>query len=327
MSQIVTNPERAAQPDADALPAQPETEMTETTYHIPWHAGLFDKVFMAFVYLFIVVFALLCLIPFWLVISASFTPEASLRLEGFQLIPPELTLSAYRFVLEGEQVFRSYSITIIVTVVGTVLGMGITTPFAYVLASKKAKYANFLAFMTYFTMIFGGGLIGIYILVTRWLGLKDNLWAMILPYLMNPFYAFILVAYFRSLPQEILDAATIDGANDIVIFFRIAVPLAKPAIASVALFYALRYWNDWWLPLLFIDDPNMHSLQMMIRKVFSEVNAANYIGSENMIIQEALPTYGVRMVTAILTTGPIILLYPFIQRYFVKGITLGAVKG
>lgn len=288
---------------------------------------LFDRGFMTFIYGFILLFVVLCVFPFLLIISASFTPEANLRLEGFRLIPSALSLYSYEFVLSGQQVFRSYFITVTVTTVGTLLGMSVTTPFAYVMASKKAKYANFLSFMTYFTMIFGGGLIGTYILVTRWLGLKDNLWAMILPYLVNPFYAFILVAYFRTLPSEITDAATIDGANDVVIFWRIALPLAKPAIASVALFYALRYWNDWWLPLLFIDDPSLHSLQMMIRRVFSMVNAAQYINSTNVVMQQEIPTYGVQMSTAILTIGPIILLYPFVQRYFVKGMTIGAVKG
>lgn len=298
-----------------------------TDYHVPRYAGLFDRFFTGFVYVFILLFVLISLFPFLLVISASLTPEASLRINGFQLIPQEISTYSYEFVLAGNQVFRSYAITVIVTTVGTVLGLSITTPFAYVMASRKAKYSNFLSFMTYFTMIFGGGLIGIYILMTNWLGLKDNLWAMILPYLVNPFYAFILVAYFRTLPPEIIDAATIDGANDIVIFLRIAVPLATPAIASVGLFYALRYWNDWWLPLLFIDDPNLHSLQMMIRKVFSLVNAAQYINSNNLVIQQEIPTYGVQMATAILTIGPIILLYPFVQRYFVKGMTIGAVKG
>ncbi len=292
-----------------------------------WRSGIFDRLFKFLVYGFILFFVIACLVPFLLVISGSFSTEASLRLYGFQLLPVEFTTYSYQFVLSGNQVFRSYSITVFVTTIGTVLGMAITTPFAYVMASRKAKYANFLSFMTYFTMIFGGGLIGTYILVARWLDLKDNLWAMILPYLVNPFYAFVLVAYFRTLPQEIIDAATIDGANDIVIFYRIALPLAKPAIASVALFYALRYWNDWWLPLLFIDDPSLHSLQMMIRKVFSLVNAAQYINSTNVVFDQDIPTYGVQMSTAILTIGPIILFYPFVQRYFVKGMTIGAVKG
>jgi putative aldouronate transport system permease protein len=294
---------------------------------IAWYTGIFDKLFMAFVYLFVLVFAWICLLPFLLIVSASFTPEANLRLEGFGLIPSNVSIYSYEFVLSGQQVYRAYANTLFVTIAGTVLGMVITTPFAYVMASRKAKYAGFLAFITYFTMIFGGGLVGFYILVTRWLGLKDNMLAIILPYLLNPFFAFILVAYFRTLPAELNDAATLDGANDAMIFWKIAVPLGKPAIASVTLFYALRYWNDWWLSLLFIDNENLHTLQMMIRKVYATVNAAQYVGASNLVIREEVPTYGVQMSTAVLTIGPIIFFYPFIQRYFIKGMTIGAIKG
>jgi putative aldouronate transport system permease protein len=294
---------------------------------VSWQTSLADKLLTGFIYISVILFAWLCLFPFLLILSASFTPEANLRLEGFQLIPSAFSTYAYEFVLSGKQVFRSYTNTLVVTAVGTLLGMAITVPFAYVLASRKAKLARFLAFMTYFTMIFGTGLVGFYILMTRWLGLKDNMLAIILPYLLNPFYAFILVAYFRTLPQELIDAATIDGANDAIIFWKIAVPLGKPAIASVTLFYALRYWNDWWLSLLFIDDERLHTLQMMIRKVYATVNAAQYVGASNLVIREEIPTYGVQMSTAILTIGPIIFFYPFLQRYFVKGMTIGAVKG
>lgn len=308
---------------ADSLP-QPQSLTPPKSAR---QVDLFDRIFMLMVYTVITVFALFCVIPFLLVVSASITPEADLRQYGFQLIPPAISFYSYEYVLQGRQVLTSYTVTVTVTVLGTAIGMAVTVPFSYVLASKKAKYARFLSFMTYFTMIFGGGLIGTYILITRWLGLKDNILALILPYLLNPFYAFILVSYFRTLPQELIDAATIDGANDIVIFWRIALPLAKPAVASVALFYALRYWNDWWLTLLFIDNPSLHGLQTMIRQIFSAANAAQYLNSTNVVMDQNIPTYGVQMSTVILTIGPIILLYPFVQRYFVRGLTLGAVKG
>lgn len=292
------------------------------------YAGFTDWAFIIFVHLFIVAFVVVCLLPFWLVLIGSFTKEPTLRLNGFQLFTTDLSLDAYEYVFKGGQVYTSYRVTIFTTVVGTLLSMLVTTPYAYVLASKRAKFSNALSFMTYFTMIFGGGLLGTYILIANWLDLKDKVWALIFPYLLNPFYAFILVAYFRNLPEEIIEAAIIDGANDFGIFWRIAFPLAKPVVASVTLFTALRFWNDWWLSLLFIDSHELHTLQMMIRQLQSAINAAQYINSGQAIITtELVPAYGVRMATVVLTIGPIILAYPFLQRYFVKGMTVGAVKG
>lgn len=290
------------------------------------YAGFEDRLFLFAVFLFLIAFVLMCVLPLWLVISASFTPEPLLRQHGFQLIPSELTLEPYTYIFSGRQIIQSYGVTLTVTGLGTFLAMLITTPLAYLMASKKARYSPAISFMVYFTMIFGGGLIGLYILMSSWLNMRNTLWVMILPYLINPFFTFILVAYFRTIPQELTEAAIIDGANDWVIFWRIALPLAKPAIASVALFYALRYWNDWWLSLLFIDNPSLHSLQVMIRQLHSQVNAAQYIQGSNIDLGP-LPAIGVRMATVVLTIGPIVLLYPLVQRYFIKGMLIGAVKG
>jgi multiple sugar transport system permease protein/putative aldouronate transport system permease protein len=291
------------------------------------YAGFADRAFAVFIHTFIIGFVVASFIPLLLVVSGSFSSEAALRLNGFKLWPQDFTLSTYQYVFAGRQIITSYSVTLTVTFMGTLLGMIITTPLAYVMASRGTLLSRPLSFMVYFTMIFGGGLIGLYILVANWLGLRNNLWAMILPYLVNPFYAFILVAYFRTIPIEIKEAAIMDGADDWVIFWRMAVPLAKPAIASVSLFYALRYWNDWWLSLLFIDDPRLHSLQVMIRQLHSTINAEQYIQGSGLATGGAVPALGIQLATVVLTIGPIVLLYPFVQRYFVKGMTLGAVKG
>nr|WP_230986548.1 carbohydrate ABC transporter permease [Cohnella fermenti] len=286
-----------------------------------------EKLFVVFLYAFSGLFALLCFLPFWLVFINSFAAESAIKKHGYQLIPHDFTLYSYQFVMQGKQVASSYGVSVTVTVVGTLLALLITAMYAYVLAHPKAKYRNILSFLTYFTMIFGAGLVGFYILIANWLHLKDTLWALILPYLLNPFFAFIMVSFYRTLPYEINEAATVDGANELRIFFRIILPISKPVLATVALFYALQYWNDFFLALLFIDDYKLHPLQMMIRQLISNINISAYVGGSQTTYTQPLPTYGAQLATVCLTIGPIFLLYPFVQRFFVKGITIGALKG
>lgn len=285
-----------------------------------------DTILKAFIYISIVIVALLCFIPFWIVFINSFASEGAIMQNGFTLIPSEFSIDAYKFILRGAQVWRSYGITIFVTVVGTALAVMVSTMLAYLIASPKVKYRNVIGFMTYFTMIFGSGLVGFYIMIASWLNLKDNILAMILPYVVNPFYVFILVSFFRDLPQELSESAMIDGANDMITFFKIALPVSKPVIATVSLFYALVYWNDWWLALLFIDDYQKQPLQMMIRKLMANVNMAQYVGGTTNY-GAVIPTMGIQLAIVCITIGPIILLYPFVQKYFVKGIMIGSVKG
>ncbi|MCD9020722.1 carbohydrate ABC transporter permease [Cohnella sp. NL03-T5] len=288
---------------------------------------MLEKGFVIGIYLFVILFAILSVIPFWLVVINSFASESTIKLHGMQLFPKEFSLFSYQYTMAGKQIMSSYLVTIIVTVAGTCLAVLITSMYAYVLAHPKVKYRKILSFMTYFTMVFGAGLVGFYILIASTLGLKDTLWALILPYMLNPFFAFIMVSFFRTLPYEINEAATIDGANDLSIFFRIIIPISKPVIATVSLFYALQYWNDFYLALLFIDDHNLHPLQIMIRQIISNVNISSYVGGSQTNYSQAVPTYGVQLATVCLTIGPIIFLYPFVQRFFVKGITIGALKG
>ncbi len=285
-----------------------------------------EKAFLVLVYIVLVLFAFFCLIPFWLVVAAAFTPEQQLATYGFSIIPHSLTTYAFGYILHGRQVGLSYVVSITVTVAGTALALAVTVPFAYVV-SRPIWLARPLAFLSYFTMVVGSGLVGFYILVANWLGLKDSRWALILPYLLNPFYVFVLLAYFRTTPRELIEAGIIDGANDLLIFWRVVCPISGAAIATVGLFYGLQYWNDWWLALLFIDDPKNHPLQYMLRALQSQVDASRYIGNLSGAYKVLVPTYGIRMATVCMTIGPIILVYPFVQRYFVKGILLGALKG
>ncbi|MCC3371972.1 carbohydrate ABC transporter permease [Cohnella sp. REN36] len=286
-----------------------------------------DWVVSGSAYLVVTLFALFCFIPFWMVMIGSFTDESSLRMEGFQLIPRKLSLYAYEFLLHGGQVYRSYLVTIETTVIGTLAAVLISAMFAYVLAHRKIKYKNALSFLTYFTMLFGSGLVGFYILVVNWLHLKDTLWALILPYLLNPFNTFVLVSFFRTVPYELNEAATVDGSGEWRTFFRIILPITTPVLATTTLLYALQYWNDWWLALLFVDDYTLHPLQIMIRQLISNMNAASYIQGASASQLQQIPAYGVQLATVCVTIGPIVLLYPFLQRYFVKGLTIGSVKG
>jgi len=272
-------------------------------------------------------FALFCFIPFWIVFINSFADESILQTAGYQLLPGKFSLDAYEFLLSGKQVFRSYGITILVTIAGTTLGVLVTAAYAYTLSHRKVKYRNILSFLTFLTMLFGAGLVGFYMLIANWLHLKDSLWALILPYLLNPFYAFILVSYYRTLPYELNEAATVDGANDLYIFFRMIWPISLPAIATVSLFYALQYWNDWYLSLLFIDNYKMLPLQMMIRQLMSNLNVAAYVSGSQTQYNVVVPTYGMQLAIVCVTIGPIVFVYPFIQRFFIKGLTLGSVKG
>jgi len=286
-----------------------------------------ERLFLGIVYGFLIGFALICFIPFWIVLINSFANESYIQTAGYQLFPTSFSLDAYTMLLSGEQVFRSYGVTLFVTITGTVLGVLLTASYAYVLSHPKVKYRNILSFLTFFTMLFGAGLVGFYMLIANWLNLKDSLWALVLPYLLNPFYAFILVSYYRSLPYELNEAATVDGANDIRIFFRVIWPISLPVIATVALFYALQYWNDWYLSLLFIDNYKLHPLQMMIRQLMSNLNAMAYVAGSRTEYNIVVPTYGMQLAIVCITIGPIVFVYPFVQKYFIKGMTLGSVKG
>jgi len=285
------------------------------------------NIFTFLIYLVVTLIALFCFVPFYLVVVNSFASEVNILANGYQLVPEQFSLYSYEFLFEGKQVFNSYRVTITVTTVGTILATLISSMFAFAISSKKVKYRNILSFMTYFSMVFGAGIVGHYLLIANWLDLKDTIWALILPYMINPFFVFILVSFFRTVPTELSEAATVDGANDIIIFFRIVVPVSKPAIATVGLLYALQYWNDFWLALMYIDDYRLHPLQIMIRQLISNLRAASYIGNTQTAYQQIVPNYGVQLATVCLTIGPIIFLYPFLQRYFVAGLTVGSVKG
>lgn len=289
--------------------------------------SLTDKTFSAFSYVFVIGFTLFSLLPFWLMIMGSVTRESALILHGYSLFPQGISFAAYQAILQSKMLLRSYSITIIITTVGTILALCISAMLAYSLANKRNVFRGSMLAFVYFPMLFNGGLIPFYILVSRWLHLSNSLWAIIIPLLCQPFLVFLLVSFFRTVPGELEESARMDGANEMRVFFQIIVPISKPILATVGLFYALNYWNDWFMGLMFIDEGSKFPLQLILRRMVSNMEAAkNLIPSAAAISVEA-PLLGVRMATTIITIGPIILLYPFLQKYFIQGLTVGAIKG
>ncbi|MDR1587613.1 MAG: carbohydrate ABC transporter permease [Treponema sp.] len=286
-----------------------------------------DRLLTAFCYAFTLGFAALCIIPFIIALSASFSDELSIARYGFGLFPRKISLSAYKMLFQTNQIYQSYGVSIFVTVCGTLLSLLVTVLIAYPLASGKLKYGNKINFFVYFTMLFNGGLIPTYMLVSRYLHLKDNLLVLIIPVLINPWNMFLMRNFFASVPPSLAESARIDGANEVSILFKIILPVSVPSLAAVGLFYALGYWNNWFQAMLFIDRNHLQPLQMMIMKMLRNVEFMSQMAGQLRMTAMDLPSATMKMATAMVTIGPIVLLYPFLQRYFTSGIMVGAVKG
>lgn len=273
-------------------------------------------------------FAIICLFPFALMITSSFMTENEIVSEGYKLFPKEWTASAYSYLLNNPQkLLDAYKTTILITVVGTILGLIIMSMAGYVLNRKDFKYRGFFSFMIYFTTLFSGGLVPTYILYVRYLNLKDNVWAMILPGLVSAWSIFLMRNFMKSIPDELYESATMDGAGAFTIYLRVFMPLAIPSLATVGLFLALGYWNEWYNASLYIDTASKYPLQYYLQKMINQTSVEALTNSGHVIDAATVPTQSVKMATAVLTTGPIILLYPFVQKYFVSGLTVGSVKG
>lgn len=280
-------------------------------------------------YMFISVFALLCLLPFVLMVSSSFTSEREVAKNGFSFIPKEFTTFSYKILFQNpDQIIGSYIVTIIITTVGTSVGLFIIAMTGYALQRPDFHYRNKIAFYIYFTTLFSGGLVPFYILVSKHLHLRDNYLAVLLPSLMGPWVIILMKNFTKSIPHSITESAKIDGAGDFTIFLHLILPLSKPALATIGLFQALWYWNSWYHAMLFLS-PNVkyRPLQLFL---YNTVTTAEFIISSaagSNIPPQDVPTETMKMATAVIATGPVILFYPFVQKYFIKGITIGAVKG
>lgn len=281
-------------------------------------------------YSLIIVLSIICIFPFLLLLSGSLTSNESIIVDGYHLIPKVFSLRAYEAVLTFPgTVLKAYAVTTSVTLIGTSLGLFLMTMAGYVLQRKDFKYRNKLSFFIYFTTLFGGGLVPWYILMTNYLHLTDSYLSLVLPGLMTPFLIILMRSFIKSaIPEELSESAKIDGANDFKIYYRIVLPLAMPGIATVGLFLALQYWNSWFMSSLFINTQSKYELQYFLYNI---INAASFAGSlgvsTGVSLGYEMPTESMKLAMAMIVTGPILFLYPFIQRYFVKGLTIGAVKG
>lgn len=281
-----------------------------------------------YVIFFLIVVA--CIYPLLLVIGISFTDESAISEYGFNIIPKEFSLDSYRYIITSkETILRAYGVTIFVTVVGMVMSTLVVALYAYPLSRKDFKYRKILTFVAFFTMLFSGGTVAWYMVSTGVLHLKNSIWAMILPYVMNAWHVIVMRSFYSmSIPGAIIEAAKIDGAGEIQTYFKLVMPLSLPGLATIALFSTLTYWNDWWLPMMFITDPQKYNLQFLLQSMISNIQMLSensaLMGSTNLLSD--VPKEGARMALCIIATGPILIVYPFFQKYFIQGLTVGSVK-
>ncbi|MBB6695515.1 carbohydrate ABC transporter permease [Cohnella xylanilytica] len=278
----------------------------------------------------VTLFSLACLFPFLMVIAGSLSTENDIVNYGYTLIPKHITFDSYRILLLGSnRIVDAYGISILVTVVGTALSIIVNGMGGYVMARRSFRYRNVLSIYVIITMLFSGGLVPWYIICVRYLDLKDTLWAMILPPLANAFNMFLIRNFMQGIPEDLYESAKMDGASEYRIFFRLIVPLSVPVLATVGLFVALGYWNDWFLGLMFIDKQELQPLQLLLRTLVSNVEFLKSSSNAAAMrqISATIPSESIKMALTVITIGPIVFLYPFVQRYFVKGLMVGAVKG
>ncbi|RDY29707.1 carbohydrate ABC transporter permease [Romboutsia weinsteinii] len=274
------------------------------------------------------IFSVACLFPFIFVIIISLTSEQSLIQNGYTIFPQEWSLDAYKYLLtSGGQLARSYMVTITVTVIGTIINVSMVSTYAYALSRHSFKYRKQFTFLVFFTMLFGGGMVPSYIVMTQVLGLKNTIWALILPLAFNSFNIIVMRTFFqRSIPDSIIESARIDGASEFKIFIKMVLPLALPGIATIALFSTLAYWNDWFNSMLYIDYQELVPLQHMLMKIEKNMEFIRQNAMLSGQVMSSLPQESVRMAMVVISTLPIACTYPFFQKYFISGLTVGGVK-
>lgn len=284
-------------------------------------------IFNIIAYVVVGLLAIITLLPFVVLVVSSFASESYIINHGYTLVPREFSLEAYKLVfLNPQKMMRSYGVTIFVTVVGTAISLFIASMAAYVMFRKDLKYRNHLSFFLYFTTLFNGGLVPYYLLLTTYLRLKNTLLVLLLVPMFNVFNILILRNFIRSaISESVIESAKIDGAGDFGIFLRIILPLSKPALACIGFFTALNYWNDWWTAMMFVDTEALYPLQYMLYLILSSVQVAANVVDHAPTLE--MPKESLKLAMTVVATGPIMLLYPFVQKFFVRGIMMGAIKG
>ncbi|KAB1438010.1 carbohydrate ABC transporter permease [Candidatus Galacturonibacter soehngenii] len=281
-------------------------------------------------YILVGIFALACVIPFYLIIVGSITKENIIVTKGYQFFvtSKEFSLEAYQMALKSpESILNAYGVTIFVTVVGTALSIFLTTMTGYVLARPDFPWRNKISFFFFFTTLFNGGLVPWYLLCTKYFNFSNHMYSLIVPGLFSVWNMIIAKSFMKGIPFEMTEAAKIDGAGDFFIFYKVILPMAKPLIATLTLFIALAYWNDWYNCMLFMSTSDNWNLQYTLQNILNSTNALKRVAAQTGMQVGQLPSEGLKLAMTVIATGPIVLLYPFLQKYFVKGLTIGAVKG
>jgi len=274
----------------------------------------------------LLILSLLCIFPLVLVLSISLSSEESVKSDGYSLIPKDFSFYAYKYIfLQADDLLHAYGVTITITAIGTAMSLLLTTMLAYPIARKSFMLSKFIAFFVFFTMLFNGGLVTTYILMTRYLQLKDSLWALIIPMLIAPFHVLLLRNFFATIPDSLVESAKIDGASEYRILFQIMVPLALPGLATISLFTMLGYWNQWFESMMYMNDDQKITLQYFLQRMLSTVEYINQSANPQVKMM-AFPKESARMAMCILAIGPIVFVYPFFQKFYVRGLTIGAVK-
>lgn len=288
------------------------------------------KIFDLLSYSIVAIFAIVCVIPFYLIFIGSFTDEKWILTKGYSffLNSQNFSLEGYKMVFKApETILSAYGVTIFVTVVGTFLAVMIVTSTGYVLSRPDFPWRNGFSFFFFFTTLFSGGLVPWYLLCTQVLHFTNHLYALIVPGLFSVWNMVIAKSFMKGIPYELVESAKVDGASDIRIFFTVMLPLSKPLIATLSLFTALGYWNDWYNCMLFINDNSKWNLQYTLQNILNSAESMTRIANKTGMRVASLPAESMKMAMTMVTIGPIILLYPFLQKYFVKGMTIGSVKG
>lgn len=280
------------------------------------------------------IFILICIIaaaPFLLLISSSITEESTLLQYGYSFFPKKVSFYAYEYLFQsGGKIIRGLGLSVLVTIVGTACSILMTVMFAYPISRKELPHRNLFSFLVFFTMLFNGGLVPTYMMYTQIFHIKNTIWALIIPsLLMNAFYIIMMRSFFVSnIPDSLIEAARIDGAGEFRILFRIVLPLSKPMLATLALMVGLGYWNDWMNSLYYITDDSLYTLQAILNNIITSITflQSSTMGSVASAVA-AMPSTGIRMAIAVVGVIPVLVIYPFFQKYFVKGIVVGGVKG
>lgn len=290
------------------------------------------KIFHAAAFLILLILAIVCILPIILIVVASFTDETTLLADGYRFFPKKYGLEAYVYLWkQSVMMFRAYKISISVTVIGTLISLVLSTMFSYPLSRKDFKYRNFFSFFVFFTMLFSGGIVPSYMMWTKFFHIKDTIWALIIPsYLMNAFNILLIRNYYtNNIPDALIEAARIDGASEFLTFRRVIIPLSVPVIATVGLFTGLAYWNDWINGLYYINDPSLYSIQNLLIRLMNNIQYLNSGAAAGVVSggTSTLPSTSVRMAIAVVGVIPVVIAYPFLQKYLIRGTVIGAVKG